>query len=111
MARRLNEGKYINHTPGSAVTAGDVLVIENLVAVADVDIAASALGAVAIDGNYEVACLSTDVVAQGVVLYWDAGNTRATLTASTHKMIGWASKASGNGVATVEVVLGRYVDT
>jgi predicted RecA/RadA family phage recombinase len=56
---------------------------------------------------FTLAKLSTDVVAQGAILYWDAGNSRLTVTASTHKKAGLAAGAAGSGVSTVAVDLGQ----
>lgn len=107
MASKINSGDYIDYTPGSAVSAGDVVVLSEVVGIADADIPANELGALSLEGNYEVACLGTDVVSIGDKLYWDAGAGEATLTASTHKVIGYATTASANGVVTVGVKLTR----
>jgi len=111
MATRKCEGNSMPYTPSSAVTGGDVVVVGTIVGVAPVDIAANALGSLDIEGIFEVANLTTDVVAAGDVLYWDAGNSRSTKIASTHKVLGFATTAAGNGVVVVEVKLGRFVDT
>lgn len=54
-------------------------------------------------GVFRVAVLTTDVVSVGDALYWDAGNDRATLTSSTHLLLGSAFTAAGDGVVLVEV--------
>jgi len=107
MATKVNSGDRIDYTPSSAVASGDVIVESTLVGIALVDIPANELGALSVEGVFDVACLGTDVVAIGDVLYWDAGNTEATLTASTHNVIGVATSASANGVESVEVKLAR----
>ena len=96
-------GDVIDYPAGSAVSSGQILLIGNRIGVALTAIAAGAVGAVRVQGVFTVAKLSTDVVAQGDLLYWDAGNTRLTTTASTHKLAGYAFKAAGSGVTTVEV--------
>jgi predicted RecA/RadA family phage recombinase len=65
-------------------------------------------GAVATEGVFNLACLSTDVVAQGDVVYWDATESRLTTTASTHKCAGYAAAPSANGVATCDVKLNAF---
>jgi predicted RecA/RadA family phage recombinase len=56
-------------------------------------------------GVFVLPKLTTDVVTVGAVLYWDDGNSHVTLVASTHKRIGFAHSAAGNGVLIVEVLL------
>lgn len=109
-AFHVQDGNTIDHTPGSAVAAGAVVVITGgtagkQVGIADRDIPANTRGALTLVGVYEVDKLSTDVVTIGDKLYWDAGNSRATLTASTHALIGIAVSAAGNGVTRVKVRL------
>ena len=47
-------GNTLDYTPGSAVTAGDILVVGNCIAIAPTDIAANATGAVDVEGVFEV---------------------------------------------------------
>ena len=49
-AKFIQTGDSIDYTPGSAVTAGDVVVQEELVGVAKLDIVANVLGALAVVG-------------------------------------------------------------
>lgn len=98
-------GDTLNYVAGSNLSAGAVVVIGVRVAVLLADIASGATGAVRVQGVFNLAKLSTDVVAQGDLLYWDAGNSRLTTTASTHKVAGYAAQASGNGVTTCWVNL------
>lgn len=98
-------GDLIDYTPGSNVSAGDIVVQANLVGQVVSDLLAGEKGALRVEGVIIAPKLSTDNVAAGAVLYWDAGNSRCTTTASTHKIIGKAVAAAGSGVATVEVKL------
>lgn len=69
------EGESIDHTPGSAVTAGDVIVIgTRLVTIAKLDIAASTLGAVATKGVF-TAVKNTGDFGVGDPVYWDANGS------------------------------------
>jgi predicted RecA/RadA family phage recombinase len=52
---------------------------------------------------WEIAKLSTDVVTQGALLYWDAGNSRLTTTASSHKLAGYAWAAASGTDTTVQI--------
>jgi predicted RecA/RadA family phage recombinase len=99
------EGSVIDYTPGSDVAAGAIVVQVNLVGQVVTDIAANTKGALRIEGVITAPKLSTDVAAIGTVLYWDAGNSRCTTTASTHKIIGKAVSVAGSGATSVDVKL------
>lgn len=98
-------GDYIDYRPGTAVAAGSVVKIGKLIGVAERDIAANTTGAVSLRGIYPVAKLSTDVVAAGDALYWDAVNSRLTVTATGNTFAGHAVEAAGSGVDTVKIRL------
>lgn len=98
-------GDIIDYTPSSAASAGAIVVQSELIGQVVTDIEASAKGALRIEGVITAPKLSTDDVGIGDVLYWDAGNSRCTLTASTHKIIGKAVSDAGSGVTSVDVKL------
>lgn len=100
-----NTGDLIDYTPASNVSAGDIVVLSELVGQVPNDILANEKGSLRIEGVINIPKLSTDVIAAGDVVYWDAGNTRGTTTASTHNIIGKAVEAAGNGVTDVDVKL------
>lgn len=102
----LNDGEFIDYTPGSAVTAGQVVVAGDRAFVAPKAIAANELGVLQTRGVWRLPKLSTDTPSQGSILYWDAGNSRCTTTASSHKIIGHAAAAAGSGATEVDVILG-----
>jgi predicted RecA/RadA family phage recombinase len=104
-ATRVNSGTTIDYTPTSAVAAGSVVVSNSLVGIATADISANTKGALAVMGVFDVPKLSTDNVGLGAVLYWDAGNTRATLTSTGNTRMGLAAEAAGSGVGRVKVLL------
>ena len=105
----VQDGDSVDYTPGSAVTAGDVIVQSELVGVAKKDIAANALGALAVAGVFDFTkgVASTDAIAAGTKLYWDETNEVATATASTHKLIGKAVAAATATATTVRVRLNQ----
>jgi len=98
-------GDVLDYVAGSAISAGQVLLIGVRIGVAMTAIANGATGAVAVEGVFTIAKLSTDVVAQGDLLYWDNTNSRMTLTSAGNTLAGYAAKAAGNGVTTVEINL------
>lgn len=98
-------GDMIDYTPSGNVSAGDIVVQVDLIGQVVSDTLADQKGALRIEGVINAPKLSTDVVAIGDILYWDAGNSRCTKTASTHKIIGKAVEAAGSGVTDVDVKL------
>lgn len=109
MATYLHAGDIIDYTPSSAVSAGDVAVVGEIVGVATEDIAADELGSLTIEGVFALpkAVLSTSAITAGTRLYWDASAEQVTETASTHQVAGYATKAATATATTVEVKLAR----
>lgn len=110
VAQKIQHGDSIDFTPGVAIAEGQVVVIAGTTsgkqaAIAPRAIPANQLGSLDLVGTWEVDKLSTDVVTQGDKLYWDATNSRATLTASTHALMGIAVAPAGSGVTRVKVRL------
>lgn len=105
----------IDYTPGSAVTAGDVIVLGSIVAVAIDDIAANQKGSLQIDGIFKVPKI-TGAITVGSKIYWDPAGTpvtgdassgAATTTAGSLKVMGYAVLAAASGDSYVYVDLQR----
>lgn len=98
---------------GAAISAGDIVVIENLIGVALEDIAATTgTGWVAIEGTFELAKVSTAVIAQGEKVILDVSQTpdafeddQATPATGDITNGAVALEAAGNGATTVVVRL------
>lgn len=113
-AKFVQDGRSIDHTPASAVAAGDVVVIgSNLVTIAKLDIAANELGAVATEGVFEVAKDASDIGGPGPA-YWDAdgdpvggtaGSGAFTSNPALGPFAGWFLEAAGSGEDTVRMAL------
>lgn len=105
----VQEGFSIDYTPGGAVNAGDVVVQNNLVGVAKLDIAAGALGALAIEGVFDFAKAAGGGVtfAVGASVYWHDTNNLAVATdgGGANKKLGTAVKAAADGDSTVRAKL------
>lgn len=110
----VQDGKVIDHTAGSAISSGDVVVMgaaNNVtVGIAMDDIANGAVGPVAIEGVFTIAKLSTAVIAQGETVMWDASGSNVDDNAATPASgdvlgFGIATAAAGNGTTTVNVKL------
>lgn len=112
-AERVSEGGHIDHTPASAVSLGDVVVIgDNLVGVAERPISASELGALATEGVFKFVKDSSDI-SEGDSLYWDAngdpvggtsGTGAATKTATGNTYLGPAIEDAGTSATTVQLL-------
>ena len=107
---RLDRGNCltIDYTPGSAVTAGTVVVQNDLIGVAGKNIDANDLGDLQIIGPQGVWIFPKSTgtgtaLAVGQVVYWDAGNTVVTTTAGAHKILGKVVEAAGVSASTVKV--------
>lgn len=98
-------GEVIDYTAGANKTSGQPVLIGTKLGVCLADIANGSTGPVAMTGVYTVAKLSTDVVAQGAALYWDAGNNRLTTTSAGNTLAGYAFAAASGSVASVNIKL------
>ena len=72
MASYVQDGKLLDHTPGSAVAAGEVVVIGAIIGVAPRPIAANALGTLAVEGVFEMPVATGATGAQGSAINWYA---------------------------------------
>jgi len=110
-AQFIHDGHYIDHTPGSAITAGDVVVQGDLVGIAKGDIAASKPGALAVEGVYDVAKEAGGGVtfSTGDKVYWDDTNDVAVATdgGGANKLMGKAVANAADADATVRVRLSQ----
>lgn len=104
MADYYADGDLVDYTPGSAVAAGDVVVLNDLVTVAPRPIVANKLGAVAVEGIFKLPKAS-GAIGQGAIVYWDSANSNVTTTSSGNKRAGKAAEAAASGDATVKVLL------
>src|SRR3954468_11821594 len=116
MQAELYQGEplIVDYTPGSAVGAGTVVIINSVLAFAHLDIAANALGGLSVPG---ADCLMKMVkdnsnIADRAALYWDAdgdpvggtaGTGAVTSTSSGNTLLGYAVGAAGVSAGTVIV--------
>lgn len=108
MASYVQGDCLIDYTPSAAVAAGDVVVLNDLVTVAPVAIAANKLGAVSIEGVWSLpkaAAASGKAIGQGAVVYWDATAGNITTTSTDNKRAGKAAAAALTTDTTVQVII------
>ena len=95
----------VDHTPSSAVAAGDIVVVGQECRIAHRDIAANALGSLASPGGegvYDIAKGAGELTA-GAKVWWDASGEVATATQSTHKPLGFVVETAASAATTVRV--------
>ena len=105
MASYVQDGDVLDYTPSSAVAAGDVVVIGSLVGVAPRAIAANAVGALAVEGVFEIPCATGATGAQGSAISYYA--TSGVAHASTGTTAGKLAKARLVADTSVHVLLNK----
>lgn len=85
-----HDGNAVDYTPGSAVTAGDVVFQNDLAGVAPSDIAASVLGSLQVTGVHRVTKTGGGGItfAVGDKVYWDDANNLAVRTPGVGRLLG-----------------------
>ena len=101
------EGGLIDYTPESNVEAGSVIVIGSMVAIANLDIPAGRLGALAIEGVFDVVTGNEAFSTVGTDVYWDATNEVATATATDNTWMGKTVSTALSADPTVSVKLNQ----
>ena len=109
-ARFIYDGKAIDYTPAENVAAGDVVIIDNLVGVAHLDIPANTLGALHLQGIYDVEKAAGSIAA-GAKVFWIVADKKATATEGANKFLGIAVTAAAANDATVRVKIGTSIYT
>lgn len=94
--------EMVDYTPGSAVTAGDVIVTADTVRIAHVDIEANRLGSLAANGGVYRVKADTAIAADKKVYWVDASN-EVTETAGSNKVFGVTVEASSASDAYINV--------
>ncbi|WP_257824182.1 DUF2190 family protein [Aggregatibacter actinomycetemcomitans] len=98
----MQDGNTVRFTAAAAMKSGDVVMIENLAAIAVTDVEGNAVGVGLTTGVFTVKAKADDDIKQGSIVYWSAADG-ATITADSNKRLGIAWRASGPSVDTVDV--------
>ena len=104
LARYVQKGDSIDYRPDTAVAAGDVIVIADLIGIARLDIEAHTLGSLAVVGVFDITKAEGQIPA-GATVYWDAGAQKATLVSGSNHYLGKAILAAEAEAETVRVLL------
>lgn len=103
MKNFVQHGEVIELVAAAAVASGAGVLVGTRLAVAETSAAIGESFAAKVLGVVTLPKLAADVVAQGAQLYWDDANKRLTTTAAGNTLAGFAFRAAGNGVATVDI--------
>lgn len=108
-ATYLNPGVSVDHTPTTAMTAGEVRQLpDGRACFAPTEIAAGKLGAVTVEGVVEVAKTATMVMLRGSRVFWDASANKAHLlhvTDTTDFYFGLVVETAASAATTVKVAI------
>lgn len=113
-ATRRSEGETIDYTPGSAVSAGDVVVQGRVVGIAPQAIAASVKGTLDVTGIWNVPKDVTNFSSVGLPVYWNAtgdpyggtaGSGCATRNARGNTFMGFCVETAGTTTGDCDVLL------
>lgn len=109
IAQFVQQGNSIDHTPGNAITAGDVVVQGDLIGIAQVDCVANQIGALAVTGVFDFpkATGGGTAITVGTKLYWDEVDQQAKADdeSGANKYIGKSVAAANDDAAVVRVKL------
>ena len=109
LARFVQRGESIDYRPDTPVAAGDVIVQDNLIGIARLDIAAGTLGSLAVVGVFDVVKDNSAVIA-GTAVYWTADAKKATTAKTGNQYLGKAIQDADASSETVRVLLNAVSD-
>ena len=109
LARFVQKGESIDYRPDTPVAAGDVVVQDNLVGIARLDIPAGTLGSLAVVGVFDVE-KDSSAVAAGNAVYWNAEAKKATTAKTGNQYLGKAILDADASGETVRVLLNAVSD-
>ena len=105
----VHDGKQIDYTPSADVAAGAVVVLNDLIGITKQPIAANQLGALAVDGVFDVPKASgvSTAIAAGKTVYWDVADQEAKEDSESgaNKLLGKTVLAAADGDELVRVRL------
>lgn len=97
-AIRYGKPNFVDHTPVSAVAAGEVVVVGELNLICHTAIPAGVLGALACGGGVYKAQAAA-AITSGAKVYWDNTANRVTTTVGSNKVLGWLCPYSSAAAA------------
>lgn len=98
-------GKTLHAVAAANYVAGEIVVINELICVAVVDVSSGALGAFYYEGTFDITLKATTAVDAGDKVFWDNTNNEASETEADNKLFGLCLIAAASGDATIRCVL------
>ncbi|NRA40482.1 MAG: DUF2190 family protein [Planctomycetes bacterium] len=106
-ARYISSGQTIEHTPGSDIALGDVVVLGTQVGVANRQIATGQLGVINVKGIHQVTKNTAEAIAIGTKVYWDDSNKEVVTDPTGNEVMGYAAQETFVADTTILVDLAR----
>lgn len=104
-------GRVINYTnPSDAaadISVGDVVGLVSMCGIAEANIPKGGMGAVTLEGVWEVPAVTNAAFSVGDVVYWNASSEYVTKTATNNVFFGIVVEAKGTTAGKAKVMLGR----
>jgi len=109
IATLVQKGDVVDFVAAADVAAGDVVVVGDLVGIAQSNVLAGETGAMAVTGVYNLPKETStgSAIAAGAKAYWDETAKLVTKTAASNKLLGKAVLAAGDGDESVQVLLSQ----
>jgi predicted RecA/RadA family phage recombinase len=100
--RNVQDGEFLEYTnSGSAISAGGIVVVGERIGIAVTDIAATTgVGTLQMDRVHELPKTTSQSWTQGAKLFYDAGTSKLTTTATGNTPAGYAFEAAASSATT-----------
>ena len=105
MANYIQKGNTIDYTATAAIAAGDVVSLGSHIGVAAGDIPAGAVGALAVEGVFEIDKTASLAISTGDAVYFSTSTKKVTKT-DTDVPAGWAVADAAAADTVVRVKIG-----
>ena len=109
MNNYIQEGNTLTLVADAAIAAGEAMLKGKIFGVAVKNVAANEKGEFRTAGVFELPALGTDVAAECAIWYWDSGNKRLTITATSNTRVGVAVEAKAAGATTAIIKLDAVI--
>lgn len=109
--RFIQTGDVIDHIPTSAFTSGEVVVMGDLIGIAERDIPANTLGAVRVKGVVELPKNTSLQIDKGDICYFDVTDDEINKSASGNPFAGVCVEDAATDAETVKILLNKGVPT
>lgn len=103
MATKIQDGNVIDYTATADISVGDVIDLTSRIGVALTDIADTEVGAVDLEGVYELTATTATAFSVGDAVYWDGSALTKTDTDTPAGMAVTAKASATAGIVNVRI--------